>query len=162
MSSKCSADNGSAHGDSFTLVAPATGTNTLAITLSGTAFGIRGGGVSFTGVDQSTPTGACATATGNSTTPSVDVSSAVGEIVIDHVVMANAGSLAAHASQDEEYNGSDGSGNADMGSSTEAGAPTTTMSWLSGSGAWAINGFGVKPVAAAASMRTLGLLGVGQ
>ena len=65
------------------LVAPATGTNTVVVTLSGTNDSVIGAAVSYTGVNQTTPLGTFAAANNSDATPSVTVTSAAGELVQD-------------------------------------------------------------------------------
>ncbi len=122
------------------LANPSTGANNVVITGSGTAGGkfLVGGAVSFTGVDQSTPTGS-ATATAASGHPTVNVSSATGEVVIDAamIVIGPSDTLSVGVDQTERVNDfatNDGSSNpansrATMGMSTEPGDTTVTMSW---------------------------------
>lgn len=68
------------------LLAPATGTNSIVVTMSAGAHFV-GGAASFTGVDQTTPLGTFVSATGNTSTPTVNASSATGEVVIDTLAM---------------------------------------------------------------------------
>lgn len=126
---------------------PATGTNNVIVSFSGSVHAVCGA-VSFTGAHQTTAslTGTQATATGNSGTPSVNVSSASGEIVIDtlgfFVAIATVG-----AGQTQRWNAT---ASLEYGAgSTEAGASTTTMSWtLDDIFPWALVGVGVKPAPA--------------
>ena len=67
----------------FYLVAPATGTNQVLVTMTGGTGSIEAGSVSFTGVNQTTPIRNITTAFGNSATPSVTVASAPGNMVVD-------------------------------------------------------------------------------
>ena len=66
------------------LLAPPVGPNTITVTLSGST-SIVGGAVSFTGVDQTSPLGSFESAHGNSTDPSVTVSSSAQQLVFDTV-----------------------------------------------------------------------------
>ncbi len=155
MSSVGVVNNGDVFTQLFRLVAPATGSNTIAITMTGAVDQtLTGGGVSFTGVDQTTPLGTWASATGNSQTASVNVSSATDDIVVDHVSDASL-ALSVGAGQTERYNVSDDGGTAVPGGagSTEAGATTVTMSWSIAllSIGWAIGGVSVKAASAAAT-----------
>ena len=145
----------------YYLLAPTTGSNTVAVTFSGSVFDFGGGAISFTGVDQSTPLGTANTASGTSTTPSVNISSATDEIVLDTLIITHSGSLTVDGSQTQRWN-STGGGYTKYAGSTEAGASTTTMSWSnSTSQAWGITGVSIKPVAAASTLRQLCLTGVG-
>jgi hypothetical protein len=128
----------------YGLVAPATGTADVVVTFSrapdgGAIVGV----VTFTGVNQSVPVGAFAGATGNSITPSLDVSSASGELVFDTVnhfwgpLTAGAGQTQRWSAQSADING---------GGSTEPGASTVTMSWTAyGSNTWVIGAVSIKP-----------------
>src|SRR5215218_1188399 len=63
----------------FYLVAPATGTNTVSVAITGaTVEGLECGSVSLNSVDQTTPIAHQATATGSGTSASVAVASAAG------------------------------------------------------------------------------------
>lgn len=132
------------------LIAPATGTANIVVTLSA-AKRIVGGATSFTGVNQTTPNGAFNSAQGNSTpTPVVTVSSVSGAVVIDTVAaMANTNSLIVNAGQDLRWSGSTSNGNNDVrgGGSTKPGAATVTMSWtLSSAKPWAIGAISLNPI----------------
>lgn len=146
----------------YYLVAPATGSNTVAVTFTNAVFDFGGGAVSFTGADQSTPLGTANTASGTSTTPSVAITSTTGEIVLDTLIITHSGTLTVDGSQTQRWN-STGGGFTKYAGSTEDGASTTTMSWSnSTSQDWAITGVPVKPVAVAgSSVRQLCLTGVG-
>jgi hypothetical protein len=128
----------------YQLVAPATGTADVVVTFSRAP---AGGGIvgvmTFTGVDQSVPLGAFASATGSSSTPSVNVSSASGELVFD-TVNHYWGPLTADASQTQRWSTS--SADITGGGSTKPGAATTTMSWTAtGSNTWAIGAVPIRP-----------------
>lgn len=125
------------------LVNPDTGTNNIVGNLTaGTEIVL--GFTSWTCVNQSTPLGTQAKAAGSGTTPSVNVSSASGELVID-AVETFGGTLSVGAGQTQRINRNDGAGFL-LGTSTEAGAGTVTMSWTkSASSSWAIIGVPIKP-----------------
>jgi hypothetical protein len=130
------------------LLNPPVGAANVVITVSN-AKNLAGGAVSFFGVDQSTPRAALASATGNSTTASVAVPAAAGDVVLD-VASANgdAISLTAAASQTQRYSTGTGTrgGNVRGGSSTRAATGTVTMSWTLGRAKrWAILGVALKP-----------------
>lgn len=128
------------------LIAPATGAHTVAVTLSG-AGDLAAGAISFTGAHQTTPAGTFASAQGTSATPSVNVSGAAGDIVIDCLMVDQGTAPTVDASQVQRWThnwAANGSG------STEAGAATVTMSWSSTNADWLIGGVAVKPAAAVA------------
>ena len=132
-------------------VAPNTGTADIRVTFDAT---LNDGGVvgamSFTGVDQSTPYGAFVSDfdnSGSSNLATVDVSSAVGELVFDTVACETCTSLTVGAGQDERWN-TDNANSDFGGASTEAGAGTVTMSWdLGSSDYWVIGAVPIKPAA---------------
>lgn len=145
------------------LIAPATGANNVVVTLSAAARFV-GGAASFTGVSQ-TPSLALGTyfsATGNTTTPTVNVTSvAQGQVVIDTIAnstLATGSSLpCAGAGQTQRWsnrtsNGTAGNNTPGAGSTEPgpSGGGTVTMSWrLEGcSGAtnrqWAIGAVALK------------------
>lgn len=103
---------------------------------------------SYNGVDQTTPIrnqGAGAlfvSATGTSTTPSVNVTSATGDLVLDAMDVAQVISSVG-ANQTTEF--LDTAGGSDrFGASREAGAATVTMSWTTGSAGWSILAFSLN------------------
>jgi hypothetical protein len=93
-------------------------------------------------VNQSTPLGTSAKATDNSTTPSVTVSSAVGELVCDALVSGY--SPTPNGGQTSEYSYSIYIG--DYGSDRNGATPTVLMSWTQSIGWWGIIGVSIKPV----------------
>lgn len=128
------------------LVNPAATTANIVATCS-SARRVQWTAYCLTGVAQGTPVGTGATATGNSTGPSVAVSSASGELVIDAVAaLADTDTLAGltltvGASQTQTGNALASSGAQAVrgGSSREAGASTVTMSWTLSTGTyWAV------------------------
>src|SRR5437899_967627 len=114
----------------FYLVAPAAGSNTVSVTLSGSANSLVGGAVTLTGVNQTTPLGTFASATSSSTTPSVNATSNAGETVIDTVSLTSSGAITVGVGgQTQQWQaGTSGRG----AGSTKPGAPSPTMSWASG------------------------------
>lgn len=131
------------------LVAPATTANNIVISFGGTAASI-GGGISFTGVDQSTPVGTANTAIGADGTATVDITSATNEVVVDNVNWENngAGDITVGADQTSRFDESIAETLGAAGS-TEAGAATVTMSWTATADDWLIGGLPLKPAAEA-------------
>ncbi len=126
------------------LVNPATGTATVTVhgNPADSGANIVVGVTTWTGVDQTTPLGPFASANGMSTTATVDVTSAAGELVHD-TVSANIMSLAVGAGQTQRWNLSP---QHTGGGSTEPGAATVTMSWVAEIPVdWAIGGVSIKP-----------------
>src|SRR5437899_4287912 len=131
MTSAGSAVNaGNTGAEIFYLVAPAVGSNTVIVTLSGAANSLVGGAVTLTGVNQTTPLGIFASATGTSVTPSVTVTINTGETVIDTVSLTSSGAITVGVGgQTQQWQaGTSGRG----AGSTKPGAPSPTMSWASG------------------------------
>lgn len=142
------------------LVAPSTGTNNIIITATAGITRIVGGGVSLTGIDQTTPLDATGGAQGSS-----GESSAVVTTVADNawVVDANAqntsGGATVGTDQTERWNNIgtvlDGASSTE-GPKTPAGA--VTMSWTFVSSQWAISAASFAPSAAASTAATPSLI----
>jgi len=144
------------------ITAPASGANNIAITFSANVRAVAGG-MSYTGVHQTTPLGTAATAGASSgTTATVTVSSAAGELVVDTVgARENTSenqSLTKGAGQTQRYNGVSRTGtgsnsNVVGAGSEEAGAASVTMSWTVGTSArWAIVAAPLKPAGGCATL----------
>jgi len=132
------------------LVAPASGTAQVACSFSTT---IIGGGVSadYTGVHQTAPLGTAATATGNTTTATVAVTAAVGDLVIDALAKRDTTEApTCDASQTLAYQTVSAyvtaGSNAHAGMSYEDGAASVTMSWTwpTNNRYWSIIGVALK------------------
>jgi hypothetical protein len=131
----------------YRLVAPATGSQTVVVGWDAFTSNGKLGVITYTNVDQTTPLGTFASASGASSTAEVNVSSATGELVND-CMFALAGTITIGAGQTSRWE-QEASG-VGVGSSTEAGAPTVTMSWsLSAVEDWNIGGVSIKPVSTA-------------
>lgn len=104
----------------------------------------------YQGVVQTGSTGTPASADGASDTPSVAVTSATGELVVDAVGWNAGGDGTAGASQTKRAEGVVGNGiSMDVATSDEAGAASVTMSWtVASGGAWVIIGVPLKPTSA--------------
>ncbi|MCH8247650.1 MAG: VCBS repeat-containing protein, partial [Bacteroidetes bacterium] len=138
------ANGSSARTEIWRLVAPATGTHNVVVTFASMTEDASLGIITFTGVHQTTPLGTFASTSGSSTSASVNVSSATGELVFDHIAVINA-TVTVGSGQVQRWNvmGSE----ARAAGSTEPGATTTTMSWSRGtSGPWSIGAVSIKPV----------------
>ncbi|HEX9895911.1 MAG TPA: hypothetical protein VGA78_18410, partial [Gemmatimonadales bacterium] len=135
---------------------PTTGTNDVFMTFDINCRAVAGA-ITFTGVDQTTPFGSAGTNGGNDTTPTVTLSSAAGELVVDTVgirnIATNTVTLTAGANQTERYNdrtGIDDTNSVGAGSE-EAGAGSVTMSWTSSEARlWAIVAAPLKPAGGSA------------
>jgi hypothetical protein len=130
---------------------PAAGTYTVAVTLNAGVEYAVGGSASFNGVNQTTPNRTFQSASGTSTTPTLAVTSATNEMVIDTVsTQFGGGTLVVGAGQTERWNGLPCFGGVSSvgAGSTEPGAATTTMSWTqSNSVPWAIGAVSLIPLA---------------
>jgi hypothetical protein len=138
----------------YKLVAPATGTHDVVVSFStlpdqGCVVGVE----TFTGVDQTTPLGTFASASANTgDTPTVDVSSATGELVFDTLWSYSGYTATVGAGQTQQWNTTCAPYTRGSGS-TEAGASTVTMSWtISNSYHWAIGAVPIKPFAEVVSI----------
>ena len=148
----------------YSLVAPTAESNTLYGSWGSNQDETAIGGASYTGVDQTTPHGTQASATGNGANPTatVNVNSASGELVVDVVgalqTDGDITTLVAGASQTARVDIDNVGGVAFecFGMSEEAGGATVTMSWdidTTGGGdtEWGIIGIPLKPAGAAAA-----------
>ncbi len=118
----------------FYIINPPTGSTTININFDASTNGPIGVS-SYNGVDTSNPIRGHNQATGTDTTPTVVVSSAVGDMVVDAVSLAQ---LLTNAGADQTENYQSLGGGDDHGSSYEVGAASVTMSWTGGSANWAI------------------------
>ena len=105
--------------------------------------------ISFDGVDQTTPVGGTAQASGVSTAPSVNTSGAASaDMVVDSVWQDGSGTLTKAADQDLRQSHSIGTMR--YGSSTQPGSTGNTMSWSSTvTDQWGIGATVMKTAAAA-------------
>jgi len=104
------------------------------------------GATAFSGVSQTTPTGTFASATGWDTAPSVSVSSAAGDVVVD-ILGQDAGSTSLGANQTQNWKQEDATDRTDGVSSRETASGTsTTMSHTKTvSAPWSIAAIALKP-----------------
>src|SRR6185503_18442008 len=124
----------------FYLTNPATGANTVQVTLTGGTASIEGGSVSFTGVNQTTPVRNVATSAGSSTTPRVTVAGVAGDMVVDAMVTGCTGTMSSIQTLRwlKQQNCSTGGGNGAQ--STAAGAASVTMGYTVPSDYWGMIG----------------------
>lgn len=142
----------------FELVAPATGANNLVFTMSGGGNGRSGVIIrSYTGVNQSTPTGTVVTNTGDTGTPTVTVSSATDELVTDLMAIWSNTTMTVGADQTQRVNGTYEDSTGRFCSSDQAGAGSVVMDWTGGNGFdWATVGVPLKPASASATLEQEG------
>lgn len=167
MSLLGAAQAGGVRAELWGLKAPATGANNVSVQLSAGTNGACAVARSWTDVDQTTPTGSAVAATGSSTSPSVAVTSAAGELVIDAcAVLSQTGTAptaTAGTGQSQDSNNYTGFSTQDVFglASNKAGATSTTMAWtLNVSRPWATTGIALKPVGGGGTV-PLGISGVG-
>lgn len=135
---------------SFIIVNPPTASSAVVVTTNTSTpvgYCVR----SFSGVHQTTPVdaGATQTATGTSTTPSVTVSSAADNMVLNAATVA--GTFSANgAGQTQDCESSDGA-TYTMRTSREAGAASVVMDHTAGSANWSTHGFELVAAAGASS-----------
>lgn len=147
------------------LVNPPAGAHNVVITTSGgTARGLTAGAVTFSGVDATTPLGTPVTNSANSaTSASLNVGTAVGEMVFDSITIGNYGSGAAPAvtfGADQTNRWSQASAYATSGTMYIRGSGSThvatgasknmTRSWSTNQ-SWSGIAVAIKPAAAAAT-----------
>lgn len=114
----------------YRLIAPDVTTANIVVTFgAATAEWISVGAANFTGVDQTTPCGTCASDTDDNTTYSASVTSATNDIVVDVFTTENGTSATVGAGQTANWNNAIGSSGGSGSSSREAGASSVTMSW---------------------------------
>jgi hypothetical protein len=126
------------------LVAPPTGAQNLIVSYFNTGID-QGfiGWVNLTNVNQSTPLGTVVTASGSSTTPSVSVSSATGDLVISSVASDSDANITASTGAIVQVVNVLG-GDTCHGIATNAGAASVTMSWSTQNQLWTIGGVSIK------------------
>lgn len=147
MTSIGSSSNGQFTVYQYYLIAPATGSNNISVSVTDSVFEIGLVGISLTGADQTVAIGTQGTASATDTTPTVNVSSAADELVLDALIINHSGTLSVGAGQTERVNAIGSGGFTKYAASTEGGAGTTTMSWSnSTSQAWALVATPFKPV----------------
>lgn len=112
------------------LAAPLTGTNTVAITLSGANPGVASAAVAFTGVDQANPTDGNALGASGSTSPAT--SGAKQGTPVDMLVDVIGSSAASAPTGTQRWNDAAG----DAGSTLPADGTSQTISWTV-TGNWA-------------------------
>jgi hypothetical protein len=136
------------------LVAPPTGTYDVVITFDAQLWRSAVASVmTFTGVHQTTPLGDFVSAgEPDSAGPAtVNVSSAVNELVFDTVACETCNSLTVGSGQTQRWNLSEENGDVLGAGSTETGAATVTMSWSLGAlNDWAIGAVPIKPAGVSA------------
>lgn len=141
----------------YKLVAPDITTANIVVTFgAATAEWINVGAANFTGVDQTTPCGTCASDTDDNTTYSISVSSATNDLVVDMFVGENStNSTTPGSGQTANWNRAIGAAGGAGASSRKAGASSVTMSWTDGatSSHRVLTGVSLKAAASSPSTR---------
>ncbi len=127
---------------------PASGSNHVVVTLNGTSYKPVAHAVSFTSALQTATASdfGCVTASGTSTAPSVSISSAIGEIVMDTLNsgVESAPTIGANQTDRGSFLSA---GEFASDASTEPGASSVTMSWtLATSTIWSMAAVRIKSV----------------
>ncbi len=128
------------YGQLFYLIAPATGTHPVQVTLTGGTASLEAGSLSFTGVDQTTPLRNVATSFGSNASPQVAVTSATGNVVVDVLATGCDGNIVSNKTLSwlKQVNCSTGGG---IGAqSVAAGASSVTMGYSVPSDWWGMIG----------------------
>lgn len=138
--------------------APTTGTQTFAVTFSGLV-DMKVGVTPFTGVHQVSAVGTTVfNHSAGTTSRSVDVTSAAGEVVIDALWACDSTGRGVGGGQTQQFT-IGGGGDHDLSGSTEVGAALVTMSWTwTNADCGMIIATPIKPAAAAAVKRKAGIL----
>ena len=131
--------------EQFSLIAPTTGSNTVAVTWTGSgATDIVGGSVSVTDANQTDLARLQVTASGTGTAALVTATSAVDEFVVDVIENFNE-TLTVGGGQTQRWN-LNAPVNITVGGSTEPGAASVGMSWTNGASVdWAIAALSINP-----------------
>jgi hypothetical protein len=144
--------NGGFRVEMWYLKAPASGTGTVAVSLSGSA-NMVGGAVSFFGADQFAPFGSFVSASATSTTATVSTTSGSTDLVISALAIdGNATWRTPAAGQTSRWNLTSSSADVAGGASTAEGG-ATSMSWTASSAKpWALAAAVIKPAPVGVSL----------
>lgn len=141
--------------ESWGLIAPATGSNTIVVTFSGSivAGASAGCAVSYTDVHQTTPTeafnGATATNVG-AADATVTITTVTDNDWVHGAVGTDDTAITANQTSRNNVTGTLGSGaDEDTGPKTPAGAQAMSYTAVAALATWAIAGYGIRPVTAA-------------
>ena len=132
----------------FALLNPPVGTANVTVTYATAPQQYSVVGVaSFTNVNQTTPYGAFFSNGGSSASPSLTLTSAEGELVVDCVAFQSRSLTGVGAGQTLLWKAASNGGYANGGGSTKAGASSVTTTWSAASSMyWAIGGVSLKPM----------------
>ncbi|MEA2238806.1 MAG: hypothetical protein QOC81_3530 [Thermoanaerobaculia bacterium] len=140
------------------LAAPASGTNTIAVTVANTGarnLSVTAGAQSFSNVDQNNPTGTAVGNNGSSTVASVSTTSTPYDYVVDVVGFAGNTPLITGLSQDVRWTTNTTGPNFAGGGSNARGYTNIAMAWTTTSANWAIEAIPLKQVAVGVTKTTV-------
>lgn len=134
------------------MVAPPSGAFTIVVTQDvGDTFDMQISAVSYQDVDQAAPYGTGATNSGTSTNPTVDIASAVTELVVAGMALGTGtGSRTPGSGQTSRTDGATGTIAGDVANSVseEVGAASVTMDYTTDNDDWSMIADTLKPAAA--------------
>lgn len=134
------------HNEGWYLINPATGANNVIVTFTNSVFQCASGGVSFNGVNQTTPTGTAVTDSKSTGNPTVTVSSSTSEIVISGCSTDSQGSLDVTGGPTRRWRIQNVGSDTDFGASTLPGAASSVMGWTHTTGnEWTEGAVAIKP-----------------
>ena len=150
------------------LIAPATGSNTIAVTMSGSAIWV-GSAVSYTNVHQTTPyegfAGATALNGGSPADATVNITTVAAQDLVVSAVTTNDSSITAGTGTTAKQNATGASGSAGLGIQVPTvSAATVAPDWTNIGAAqiWSIAAVAVRPVSAASVVAGgAGIIGCG-
>lgn len=152
---------GAVRTESWGLVAPATGTNSIVVTFSGSigAGGSAGTAVSYTGVHQTSPTeaftGATATNVG-AADATVTITTVAANDWVHVAVASDDATITAGQTSRSNVTGVLGSGaDEDTGPKATPGAQAMSYTNVAALATWAIAGYAIRPTAASSLAQTL-------
>jgi hypothetical protein len=125
----------------YRLIAPLTGSNTLALTWSGAlSQGAVVGAITYNGVNQSTPTGTFASSSGNNTTPSVTVTGATGRVMFGVVSGQTTSAYNVTNGGTQLWSSMPYSGQTTGNAQSKPGATSVDLTWSGANRRWAASG----------------------
>jgi hypothetical protein len=129
----------------FYLKNPSSGAHTVAVTLTGGTADMEAGSVSFNGVDQTTPISHVATNSGNGTSATLTVTSAVGDMAVNAEVSGGGSGGNTTSGNTMRWNNQQNTTSAGGygAQSTAAGASSVNMSYTIDSDNWGIIGLDI-------------------
>ena len=125
----------------YRLIAPPTGSNTLDVTWSGAlSQGAVVGAITYTGVNQTTPTGTFASASGNNSSPSVTVTGATGRLMFGVASGQTTSAYTVTGGGTQLWGSIPFSGQTAGNAQSRPGAASVNMTWSGSNSRWAAAG----------------------